>query len=123
MDGFQRDWAKRTAAANEVDGDSRGRDSLFLTAMLRLEDEASPREVRIRNLSEGGLMAETDRDVAIGGVATLELRGIGEVTGKIAWCTQGRVGIALDRPIDPKLARKPVGGGAQTPLYAKSTPR
>lgn len=99
---------------------SRGRDSLFLTARVRLDGERDEQEVRIRNLSAGGLMAELGRTVPVGTAATLQLRGIGEVFGRVAWCAEGRVGIALDTPIDPKLARKPVGKGAKTPFYAKS---
>ena len=98
----------------------RGRDSLFLTARIRMDGEDTEQEVRIRNLSTGGLMAELGRVVPVGTAATLQMRGIGEVTGRIAWCAEGRVGIALDAPIDPKRARKPVGNGPRTPFYAKA---
>jgi len=86
------------------------RDSLFLTALMRLGSETRRREVRVRNLSEGGLMVELAKVAEVGTPVALELRGIGDVTGKVAWCTAGRIGIALDSPIDPKLARKPVSG-------------
>ena len=97
----------------------RKRDSLFMTAALQLPDAPGAQEVRVRNLSSGGLMVELDRVVAPGTVVTLQMRGLGELTGSVAWCTRGRVGIALDQPIDPKLARKPVGNGTTTPIYAK----
>ncbi len=86
------------------------RDSLFLTALMRLGSETRLREVRVRNLSEGGLMVELAKVAEVGTPVALELRGIGDVTGKVAWCTAGRIGIALDSPIDPKLARKPASG-------------
>lgn len=89
----------------------RGRDSLFLVAQITLAGEKVEQSVRVRNLSTGGLMIETDRAMAVGTVLILGLRGIGEVTGRVAWCAEGRVGIALDSPIDPKRARKPVGTG------------
>ena len=98
---------------------NRGRDSLFLVGRLTFADENKMHEVRIRNLSEGGLMVEIERLVALGTTVTLDLRGIGEVTGRVAWCAEGRIGIALEQRIDPKRARKPVGGGEQTPAYAK----
>lgn len=88
----------------------RGRDSLFLVAQVTMPGERNEQTVRVRNLSAGGLMIETDRAMAVGAVLILGLRGIGEVTGRVAWCAEGRVGIALDSPIDPKRARKPVGG-------------
>ncbi|WP_244489510.1 PilZ domain-containing protein [Sphingomonas yabuuchiae] len=95
------------------------RDSLLLMAQMTLGDEAAPRDVRVRNISEGGLMAELPISVEIGTPVSLSLRGVGAVSGRIAWCTQGRVGVAFDRQIDPTLVRKPVGGGASTPEYAK----
>ena len=91
----------------------RARDSLFLMAQLRIADEAKLREVRVRNLSEGGLMIEVGKALDVDTRVMLDLRGIGEVTGKVAWYTTGRAGIALDTPIDPKKARKPVVGGSQ----------
>ena len=97
----------------------RGRDSLFLTARLVLPGARDPIDARVRNLSAGGLMLEVERPVEDGVGVTLTMRGVGEVTGKVAWCAEGRIGIAFDRPIDPKLARKPVGKGPGTPEYAK----
>ena len=105
------------------------RDSLFMTAQLRLAGAVGPIEVRVRNLSEGGLMVEFDRAVQQGAAVALEMRGLGELTGTVAWCTHGRVGIALDRPIDPKRARKPVGAGrdkagaAPPVVYARAPER
>ena len=101
------------------------RDSLFLMARLRLGDEAGIREVRVRNLSERGLMLELDKVVAIATPVQLDLRGIGDVTGKVAWCTEGRIGVALDSPIDPKKARKSVGVSKPhtMPFQAKAASR
>lgn len=108
------------AAAEGATG--RKRDSLFLLARLRIAVEAKEHEVRIRNLSEGGLMAEFERPVAVDTEVTCELRGVGVVAGRVVWCERQRLGIAFDQPIDPKLARKPVGQGTRTPFYAKAAP-
>jgi hypothetical protein len=91
---------------------ARARDSLFLMARLQFVGEAKVRDVRVRNLSEGGLMVDCASVKDPGTAVLLDLRGIGEVAGKVAWCTEGRIGIALDRPIDPIKARKPVGTSA-----------
>ncbi|MDR6147002.1 hypothetical protein QE363_002795 [Sphingomonas sp. SORGH_AS870] len=108
-------------AEDELDEGHRNgrRDSLLLMAAMTLGDDPVTREVRVRNISEGGLMAELPVAVEIGTPIQFDLRGIGLVAGRVAWCTQGRVGVAFDRPIDPKLVRKPVGGGTSTPEYAK----
>lgn len=83
------------------------RDSLFLIARLSVagrDDE----QVRVRNLSSGGLMAEYAAPIANGTRVEVDVRGIGVVPGRIAWATDGRIGIAFDQQIDPMLARKPV---------------
>lgn len=95
------------------------RDSLFLMASLRIAGATVGVNVRVRNLSAGGMMADypdgLDRAVRV----EAEIRGIGWVPGNVAWSTAGRIGIAFDRPIDPLLARKPVGQGNHTPVFVK----
>ncbi|WP_448657866.1 PilZ domain-containing protein [Sphingomonas sp. CJ99] len=98
-----------------------GRDSLLLTATFRLKGQ-SDAQVRVRNLSAGGMMAEYPGVVTIGAPVSVDLRGIGWVDGRIAWATDGRVGIAFDTQIDPLAARKPVGKGAQKPGPFKPIP-
>ena len=85
------------------------RDSLFLKAELCFVDGDDCGVVRVRNLSAGGLMAEAPAPAKRGDKVQLELRNIGRVTGHVAWVARGRFGVAFDHPIDPKLARKPVG--------------
>lgn len=85
------------------------RDSLLLKAVVRFPDSDHESEVRVRNLSEGGLMAEAPVRVSVGEPAEVQLRSIGWVSGRVAWVAEGRVGIAFDHPVDPKAARKPVG--------------
>lgn len=91
--------------------DGRGRDSLFLLARIKLPGSDAETSVRVRNLSSGGLMAELPEPVAPDSTVQIELRGLGWLVGRVAWQTEGRAGIAFDRPIDPQLARKPVGAG------------
>lgn len=96
------------------------RDSLFLKAILRFSNSKEENEVRIRNLSAGGLMAEAPLQVARGERVEINLRSIGWITGHVAWVTEGRVGIAFDHAINPKDARKPVGAGeSELPSYLK----
>jgi hypothetical protein len=96
------------------------RDSLLLKAVLRLSVAQDEREVRIRNLSAGGLMAEVPIQVSRGEAVEVHLRSIGWITGHIAWVTEGRVGIAFDHPINPKDARKPVSATeSELPNYLK----
>lgn len=96
------------------------RDSLLLKAVLRFANISDDREVRIRNLSAGGLMAEAPLRVARGEPVEIHLRSIGWISGHVAWVTEGRIGIAFDHPINPKDARKPVGqADLEMPNYLK----
>ena len=123
MDSLNRDFLTVGDGAEGSIKRGRSRDSLFLKATLQFANEPKSREIRVRNLSEGGMMAEFDRVVPSGTPVTIAVRGVGEVPGRVAWCAEGRAGISFDVPIDPKLARKPVGGGATTPGYAKPSRR
>jgi PilZ domain len=104
--------------ASEFDnaGPNRGtdRDSMFLKAVLKFPTSGEEGEVRIRNLSAGGLMAEASTLAARGDKVEINLRTIGWIRGSIAWITEGRMGIAFDHPIDPKSARNPVGQNNET---------
>lgn len=106
-------------SADDFTGQRSGaRDSLLLTAQFRVAD--NPIEnVRVRNLSSGGLMAEYAQPVPVRTPVAVEVRGVGWVSGRIAWSAEGRVGVAFDQGIDPLLARKPVGKGTRTPHYVK----
>ncbi|HTG37709.1 PilZ domain-containing protein [Sphingomonas sp.] len=107
MDRYQpdpRDQDAEPGAANAQREASR--DSLLLAATLRVGGKET--HVRVRNLSAGGLMAEYPGSVELGQAVSIDVRGIGWVDGRVAWATDGRVGIAFSAPVDPKLARKPV---------------
>ncbi|MBO9622909.1 MAG: PilZ domain-containing protein [Sphingomonas sp.] len=95
------------------------RDSLLLVAQFRVGESAQVEQVRVRNLSSGGLMAEYAAAVERDTPVEIEVRGVGWVSGRIAWSAEGRVGVAFDHGIDPLLARKPVGTGAKTPHFVK----
>lgn len=116
MDSFANDPFDRLAQdadrAEEAVGHqrSRSRDSLFLMARMTVIGSDSVADVRVRNLSETGLMAEVATPLPLGTQATFDIRGIGPVSGQVVWYAEGRIGVALDAAIDPKLARKPVGG-------------
>ncbi|TPG42789.1 PilZ domain-containing protein [Sphingomonas koreensis] len=99
---------------------NQSRDSLLLVAGFRLRGEASIAQVRVRNLSAGGLMAEYGDYIATGTEIEVEVRGIGWISGHIAWTAVGRVGVAFDHQIDPLKARKPVGRGAKKPGFVKT---
>lgn len=118
MDQFSFDPLTALSADDFASQRTGSRDSLMLSANFRVAGRPDE-QVRVRNLSTGGLMAEYTRPIERGTKVEVEVRGVGWVTGSIAWATEGRVGVAFDLAIDPKLARKPVGQGAHTPSFVK----
>lgn len=119
MDQFYSKTSGVSGADDAASQRQEARDSLFLIAQFRLFGGRGEWQVRVRNLSAGGLMAELPEPLEIGTAVEVEVRGIGWVLGRIAWAAAGRVGVAFEQQIDPKLARKPVGGGAKTPVFTK----
>lgn len=117
MDQFSIDPFSERGSDDPASQRNAARDSLFLAATLRIDSVEVP--VRVRNLSAGGLMAEYSDHTAAGTPVEINVRGVGWTRGRIAWSTDGRIGIAFDRPIDPLLARKPVGHGQSTPHFVK----
>lgn len=95
---------------------SEPRDSMFLLASVRRAGGPDV-PVKVRNLSQGGLMADCPSGFVRGEEIQVELRGIGTVGGKIAWTASGRIGIQFDYAIDHRRARVPVGAGPK-PLIA-----
>lgn len=81
------------------------RDSLFLLANVRVENEGDFRRVRVRNLSDGGMMAEGNLNVQRGNRLEIELRNIGRIGGSVAWVQDERFGIAFDQEIESQRAR------------------
>ena len=98
------------------------RDSMFLLARLRLEDGATDHQVRVRNLSAGGMMAEGALRVLRGTRLSVKLRNIEWVDGTVAWVQDNRFGIAFDYEIDPAQARAvpPQSDEPLTPRYLRT---
>jgi hypothetical protein len=93
------------------------RNSLLVKAVLRFPSSGDEGEVRVRNISSGGLMAEAPLRYPRGEVVEVQLRNIGWVTGKVAWVAETRFGIAFDYPIDTKATTQKTGPGFQVPRY------
>ncbi|WP_109806761.1 PilZ domain-containing protein [Sphingosinithalassobacter portus] len=119
MEQYHNDPLAAFAADDAASQRAGSRDSLMLSAHLRFAGGTETVPVRVRNLSSGGLMAEYPHPVARNTAVEVDVRGIGWVRGQVAWCAEGRIGIAFETEIDPMLARKPVGKGQHTPVYAK----
>ena len=74
-----------------------------------------PVEIRLRNISTSGAMAESDVSIAPGTEITIDIVGAGPVVGIVRWAQEGRFGIQFAdtfdlRRLTPK--KEPVNTGA-----------
>lgn len=110
------------SAMSNVDTRQVNRDSLLLLAQLRVDGQDRLHQIKVRNLSAGGMMAEGDVRVTRGSLIAVELRNIGWVEGSVAWKQDNRFGIAFVEEVDPKLARAPlVGDDFESPRYTRAS--
>ena len=104
-----------------VDTRNISRDSLLLLANLRVDGSEADHKVKVRNLSSGGMMAESDVQLGRGIRVAVDLRNIGWTFGSVAWVQGNRCGIAFDAEIDPKLARASINtsGDLSSPRFVR----
>lgn len=88
-----------------VDTRNLTRESLFVMAEMAVEGRGEAKRVKVRNLSDGGLMAEGELDVVQGERVVVTLTNVGAVRGAVAWTQGNRMGVAFDERIDARAAR------------------
>lgn len=103
-----------------IDTRSMGRDSLFLMADVRVGEREGLYRVKVRNLSNGGMMADGAVETVRGDRVSVELRNIGIVQGSVAWTQAGRIGIAFDEEIDARVARTSVRSSDEAMIVRRS---
>lgn len=97
----------------------KSRASIFLGAVVCFGEERHCRNVRVRNISSGGMMIDIVGPLEKGLSVVAEMKGIGEVRGRIVWSTENRAGVAFDREVNPALARHTPPSAPSAPSYAK----
>lgn len=79
----------------------------LLRGLLYREDSPCAIDIRIRNLSSGGLMANCPETLARGERVSVSIREIGDVAGQVVWDGPDGIGIAFDAVINPERALHP----------------
>ena len=94
---------------------------MFLLAAVR-RPRGPDIAVKVRNLSSGGMMAEFTGGLMRGDAVEVDLRGIGTITGKVAWTAPGRLGVQFDTAVDHRLARvTPKASAAAQPMLVRAS--
>jgi PilZ domain len=103
--------------AFDVEVSARGeqRASLFLQAEIDVAGWSQPLRVRVRNLSAGGLLAESSHKFAVGADLRVTLPNIGTVPARCVWAGDNRFGLAFAKEINPQAALRKVGSRTDLP--------
>jgi PilZ domain len=99
------------------------RDSLFLQAEVTVPGWPAPVMARVRNLSPGGMLAESAHQVAEGTVMQVALPNIGPVTARCVWSGDGRFGVAFDHAIEAQAVRRRSAANQELPPTLLGQPR
>lgn len=118
MESREPGWLDEKVAALSRSSD---RDSLFMMAALTIRDSARSFDVRVRNLSSGGMLAETPEKISQSAAVEIDLRNVGPVPGRIVWVGEGKFGIAFDRPVNPQAVRRQVVQKTDLPPHLRRT--
>jgi diguanylate cyclase (GGDEF)-like protein len=91
------------------------RHRLMRRAMTCIDDERV--EVKLRNISSMGALAECDLPVAPGMTLTIDIVGVGPVCGTVRWAQAGKFGVQFGEQFDlARLAPKKAKGNDVTML-------
>lgn len=79
------------------------RHSMLIAGRIRSVESQNWEKALCRNLSQGGMRADSAHAWAVGTAVICELRGVGEVPGRIVWVKGKSIGLRFNHPIDPNL--------------------
>lgn len=102
------DWPSAGSGDDPVLLRGMKRDSMFLKASIHCRRTDHRFDIVVRNVSAGGLLADTPQELTNDDPVVVTLRNVGDVPGRVVWVQGGRFGIAFDVVIDPQLVRTPV---------------
>jgi hypothetical protein len=81
------------------------RHRLMRRAITCIDDETL--EVKLRNISSMGTLVDCPLSVPPGLALTIDIVGVGPVTGMVCWAQSGKFGLRFDHPFDlSRLAPK-----------------
>ena len=86
------------SALEKTDPDNHDR---FLMAEVSVAGSATAHQIRVRNLSAGGMMGEGSVAVENGSTVEVDLPNLGRIGGRVAWVQGDRFGVAFADDIDP----------------------
>lgn len=109
--------------ATDLSARGESRDSLFLQAEVTVPGWPAPVMARVRNLSPGGMLAESPHRMTEGTTLVASLPNIGPLNARCVWVSEGRFGLAFEHAIDPQAVRRRHSVDQQLPPSLLGHPR
>jgi len=126
MDSYEHDNSLNKGheddAMSAAEAKRQPRDALFMLAALTFESTGKTVDARVRNISSGGMLVQSNIFCVKGDSITADLRNIGSVKGRISWREGNHFGVTFDKPISPDDVRfkKTSSGLENQPSYLRS---
>ena len=90
--------------------EKRGRQSILISARLRLQDQDEFRAVLLKDVSANGAKVKGEAGLSLDSGVHLDLPNIGVVAAKVIWVQSGIAGLRFESPIEPEALRTPISG-------------
>jgi hypothetical protein len=90
--------------------EKRGRQSMLISARLRLQDQDEVRAVLLKDVSANGAKVKGEAGLSLDSGVHLDLPNIGVVAARVIWVQSGLAGLRFELPIEPKALRTTVSG-------------
>jgi hypothetical protein len=105
--------------------EKRGRQSMLISARLRLQDQDEFKAVLLKDVSAYGAKVKGDAGLSLDSGVHIHLPNIGVVAARVIWVQSGLAGLRFELPIEPEALRTAVSGEYKRPYspQAKSVKR
>jgi hypothetical protein len=90
--------------------EKRGRQSLLISARLRLQDQDEFKAVLLKDVSAHGAKVKGEAGLSLGCGVHIDLPNIGVVAARVIWVQSGLAGLRFELPIEPEVLRTAVSG-------------
>lgn len=95
--------------------EKRGRQSILISARLRLQDQDEFRAVLLKDVSANGAKVKSEAGLSLDSGVHIDLPNIGVVAATVIWVQSGIAGLRFELPIEPEALRTPVSGHYKRP--------
>ena len=95
------------------------RDSVFIAGSITIDGQSESKPLRVRNLSNDGMMADCPRGPEKGQRVVVVIKRLEPVRGEVAWSDGTHIGVHFDAIIDTRAVRNVAKPREMLPEYLR----